>query len=131
MKRYMLDTNVVSNFMRGNAKVDANMIRRPAESLFVSSIVAAELLYGVFRKPEAVRLNALIREFLSKSQILPWDSSTAQIWADFRTRLEKAGKMLTPHDMQIAAHAISLDMILVTDDRAFLGIDGLEVENWA
>jgi len=130
MKRYMLDTNVVSDFLRDRAGIDIKMLTLPRERTFISAIVAAELLYGVSRRPEATRLNMLVERFLSEVQILPWDAEVARVWGIFRTALEKSGRMLEPHDMQIAAHAISADMVLVSSDRAFEGIEGLQLENW-
>jgi tRNA(fMet)-specific endonuclease VapC len=131
MKRYMLDTNVVSDFLRGNGAVEIKLMTLPADRVFVSAIVAAELLHGVAKRPLATRLNGVIEGFLSKVEILSWDADVARGWGSFRASLEKSGRMLEPHDMQIAAHAISLDMVLVSNNRAFEGIDGLELENWA
>src|SRR4051812_24173740 len=131
MKRYMLDTNVVSDLLRGNAAIDVKLLALAFERIFISSIVAAELLHGVARRPEATRLHALIENFLSRTEILSWDADVARVWGRFRAALERSGRMLEPHDMQIAAHAISQGMVLVSNDRAFEGIDGLQLENWA
>lgn len=130
MKRYLLDTNAVRDFLRGRAGMDVKMMTLPHERIFLSAIVAAELLYGIVRRPEAHSLNAAIKHFIDQVEILPWDADVARVWADFRTSLEKSGQMLTPHDMQIAAHAIAMDMVLVSNDRAFEGIEGLQLENW-
>jgi tRNA(fMet)-specific endonuclease VapC len=130
MKRYMLDTNVVSGLLGGNSAIDIRMLSTPDENLCISAIVAAELMHGMAKRPQAVRLNSMIAAFLEKTKILPWDAEVALIWGGFRADLEKSGRMLEPHEMQIAAHAIAEDMILVSNNRAFEGIDGLELENW-
>lgn len=130
MRRYMLDTDIVTDFLRGNSVIDVKMISLPRERMCVSAIVAAELMHGMAKRPQAVRLNSMIEDFFDETEILPWDVDVARVWREFRADLERAGRILQPHDMQIAAHAIAQGMVLVSNDRAFEGIDGLELENW-
>lgn len=52
------------------------------------------------------------------------------VYGDLRTSLEASGTGLSPHDLLIAAHAMTLHATIVTDDQAFSRVPGLSVENW-
>lgn len=63
--------------------------------------------------------------------ILPFDEEAAEIYGDVRSELEKEGKPIGANDMLIAAHALSLDLILVTNnEKEFSRVRGLKSENW-
>jgi len=130
MTRYMLDTNTVSYFVRANPNVTSVMLARNYSDLCISSIVEAELLYGVERAPAATRIANVVREFLARVESLPWTSQESACFAVTRTRMERVGKSLELHDMLIAAHALSLGATLVTADAAFRHVPGLAVEDW-
>ena len=127
---YLLDTNIASFIIREDEQVVKrfNSVRR--ELVHISVITEAELLFGIARKPEAVRLHALVREFLNSSTILEWTSVAASQFAFTRASRERAGMLLGDMDMMIAAHALAEDAILVTNDNAFRRIDRLRVEDW-
>ena len=131
MTRYMLDTNTVSYFVRANPNVTKAIFAKNYSDLCVSSIVEAELLYGVERAPAATRIAAVVREFLSRVDSLPWTSQESACFAVTRTRMERSGKSLQLHDMLIAAHALSLGATLVTSDAAFRHVPRLAVEDWS
>lgn len=98
----------------------------------ISVMTQAELLYGLEKKPTAIRLRQGIESLLSDVEILPWDSTAAYAYAKLRARMNAAGKSLTAFDMLIAAHAAAEHAILVTHDRAFLHASPfLEVTDWA
>ena len=60
----MLDTNTVSQLIRGHPAVTARVVSAPMDSLCISAITEAELLFGLARRPKAVRLDGLVRGFL-------------------------------------------------------------------
>jgi tRNA(fMet)-specific endonuclease VapC len=98
----------------------------------VSTITISELQYGISksrkRKKNEIRLN----EFITPLEILPYDESAAKAYGDLRYELEKAGKPIGPLDLLIAAHAVSRNLIVVTNnDKEFKRIKKLKVENWA
>jgi tRNA(fMet)-specific endonuclease VapC len=98
----------------------------------ISAITEGELMYGLARKPEAVRLRAGIEALLASVQILPWDSQAARAYGTLRAQLTAAGKTLSNMDMLIAAQAMATDAILVTRDAAFSQVEALHpVTNWA
>jgi tRNA(fMet)-specific endonuclease VapC len=131
MIRYMLDTNTVSYFVRGNPHVTKTVVSHDYSSLCISTIVEAELLYGIERNPAATRVATIVHEFLSRVDALPWTSQESACFAVTRTKMERSGKSLQLHDMLIAAHALSLGATLVTSDTAFRHVPSLTVEDWS
>jgi len=130
---YMLDTNICSYIIR-NAPVGVkNKLKQVEENheLALSSIVVSELFYGAYKKGSE-RLIKLIENFIESFVIYDFDKKAAEIYGKIRTELEKSGNVIGAYDLQIAAHALSLDAVLVTNnEREFKRIKGLRIENWA
>jgi len=130
MFRYMLDSSTIGNLIRN----DANIVRRIASVdmalLCISSIVEGEIHYGLAKRPEARRLALVIGEFLKRVETVPWDSRTARCYGELRAWMEKHGSVLSPMDTLIAAHALSLNLTLVTCDKSFQSVERLLVEDW-
>jgi tRNA(fMet)-specific endonuclease VapC len=61
---------------------------------------------------------------------MPWDDAVAQTYGSLRAQRHREGTPLAPLDLQIAAHAVHLKAMLVTDDKAFANIKTLAIENW-
>jgi tRNA(fMet)-specific endonuclease VapC len=129
--RYLLDTNTASHIAKDtipSATRQFNRIRR--NTVAISVISEAEMLFGLAKIPEAKVLGSAIREFLSSIAILPWDSNAAGHYAHLRAALQRTGKTLGAMDMLIAAQALAVDAILVTNDAAFQRISHLKTEDW-
>ena len=97
----------------------------------VSTITVSELHYGV-AKSKNRRLNKQrVEEFLSPLEILPYDEIAATIYGDIRLQIEKVGKPIGPLDLLIAAHALSRNLVLITNnEKEFKRVNKLKVENW-
>jgi tRNA(fMet)-specific endonuclease VapC len=130
MKRYLLDTNTVSHLIKAHPNVTRNVVAVPMASLCISAITEGELQFGLAKRPDAKRLHHVVQEFLLRVDVLPWDSTVAKQYGMVRAGLEQKGKILSPLDLQIAAHAISVDAVLVSNDQAFRQIPGLMLEDW-
>jgi len=104
----------------------------PMDSIVISVVTQAELLYGLARKGHSAAFASLIREFLLRVEVLPWDGEAATVYGDLRSSCASSGITLGALDMMIAAHAVAAKAILVTHDKAFsLVPDGvLNVEDW-
>ena len=126
----MLDTNTVSHLIKGHSTVARRVAAMPMELLCVSSITEGELLFGVAKRPEAARLGKIVREFLQRVDRLPWDSHVAQHYGLLRAAWAGKGKNLAPLDLLIAAHAVAVGAVLVTNDQAFGHVTGLLLEDW-
>ena len=97
----------------------------------ISSITVSELHYGVsksrFQKENLKRLE----EFLTPFQVLPYDENASKHYGEIRSYLETKGLIIGPLDLLIAAHALSLNLKLVTNnEKEFIRIPSLKVENW-
>jgi tRNA(fMet)-specific endonuclease VapC len=130
MKRYMLDTNTVSHLLKGHPDVARRVVAVPMASLCISAITEGELLFGLAKRPDAKRLHAAVHELLKRVDVLPWDSDTAERYGPVRADMERRGKILGPLDLLIATHALAVDTVLVTNDRAFGQVVGLHLEDW-
>jgi tRNA(fMet)-specific endonuclease VapC len=128
----MLDTNVASRFIRTSpSPMDERLTQTAASAITISAITKGELRFGLERKPGALRLRAAVEAFLSRVEVLPWGSAAAMAYGDVRARLSRVGTSLGALDMLIAAHALAEEAVLVTSDKAFARVPGLEVEDWA
>jgi tRNA(fMet)-specific endonuclease VapC len=71
-----------------------------------------------------------MQEFLRRVEVLPWDSTAADRYGFVRADIEKRGQTLAPLDLLIAAHALSIGAVLVTNDRVFHQVPHLDIEDW-
>jgi tRNA(fMet)-specific endonuclease VapC len=128
---FMLDTNVCVDLLRGRNRGIIGHIERHADELSISTIVVAELQHGVFKSSDPTRHLNILANFFAPFEILPFDELAAGTYGRIRSSLEQAGTPIGPLDTLIAAHALSLDCTLVTNnEREFRRVDGLLVENW-
>jgi tRNA(fMet)-specific endonuclease VapC len=126
----MLDTNTVSSFIKENPKVSKRISSLSMDKLCLSVISEGELLYGLAKKPNALNLHSIVREFLKRVDVLDWDSDVAEYYGSLRAQLERSGSLMGSLDMQIAAHAAQIGAVLVTNDQAFKRVHKLKVEDW-
>ena len=131
-QRYMLDTNVVSHIMQGgDAALLARLVQVPVGQVVISSVTLAELEYGLHRKGQPVRLKNAMTQVLLRVDVLPWDESVARCYGAFCSTLEARGINLSDLDMMIAAHAVAVDAVLVSRDKAFTQVpEPLRLETW-
>ena len=127
----MLDTNTISHLIKAHPEVARRVTATPMSSLCMSAITQGELMFGLAKRPEATRLHIAVRELLRRVDVHPWDSATAEYYGTVRAAMTRRGKILAPLDLLIAAHALSLGAVLVTNDKAFSLIDALPVEDWS
>ena len=131
MTRYLLDTNIASCIIKGNSPaVDRRLVKVAMADLAISAVTEGELRFGAARLPHATRLHNLIEDFFLRVAILPWDSNAAQQYGQLRATLEREGQPMGNLDVMIGAHALALDVVLVTNDRAFGRVKRLKVEDW-
>jgi len=130
MRRYMLDTNTVSHLLREHPSVARRVVAVPMASLCISAVTEGELLFGLAKRPAAKQLHVAVREFLRRVDVLPWDSTAAELYGTVRADMASQGKVLAPLDLLIATHALSVDAVLVTNDQAISQMANLHIEDW-
>lgn len=130
--KYLLDTNVCIDYLnRRYVSVVERVQRSAPDDLCLSSVVVAELRYGADHSTRRAQNHARIDVLTVEIQCVDFDLSTARTFGRLRSALEAAGTPIGPYDMMIAAHALSLGLILVTDNEGeFRRVEGLKVENW-
>lgn len=131
---YLLDTNTIGYMVNGRSQAARLAMREHIKHsiLAISTISEAEVLYGLAKKPEAIRLRNTVETLFGVLKILPWDSNAAQAYGRLRAQLSTEGKSLSHMDMLIAAHALATNAILVTGDKAFQHVQALRPTlNWA
>ena len=128
---YMLDTNILSDLVRRPDGRVADRIREVGElSVCTSVIVAAELRYGAALRGSE-RLTQQVEAILGAMTVIAWDQPADAMYATVRAELERAGTPIGGNDLLIAAHAMTLDVSLVTaNTREFERVRELRVENW-
>ena len=130
--KYMLDTNICIYILKQNNEKVLNRINKcQYGDICISSIVYSELIYGVEKSASREKnLNNLLK-FLAPIKVYDYDINASNEYGVIRTALEKERNTIGPMDLLIAAHAKSLNTILVTNnEREFRRVKGLKVENW-
>jgi tRNA(fMet)-specific endonuclease VapC len=132
MMDYLLDTNIcIELIRRRSAKILRRLQKCQIGQVGISSITLAELQYGVYKSRDPQRNKMALVEFCAPLEIPPFDDRAASIYGQIRTAIEEAGKPIGPMDMLIAAHALALGAILVTNNhREFARVPKLHIENW-
>ena len=129
---YLLDTNICIYIIKKNPKqvVDRIKTLKPHQ-VKLSSISISEMEYGASKSKKRERNRQALLHFASAFDIIAFDDSDAEVYGLIRAELEKKGQIIGPYDMQIAAQAISRDLILVTNNISeFLRISNIKLENW-
>jgi tRNA(fMet)-specific endonuclease VapC len=128
--KFLLDTDTVSYWLRGEGGVvDALKTQRRAE-IAISAVTASELELGVARR-RSRKLRRIVRDLLTEMPVAPYDLAAARAYGRLANLLLRRGTPIGMADTMIAAHALSLNVTLVTHNtRHFRRVRGLRVEDW-
>ena len=133
MIRYLLDTNIISYFVKG---VSASLVQRmqvglDAQDVAISAITRAELRYGVELMDKFDKRRRRIDLLLKELPALPWGDEAADEFGRLKASLRRNGTPVGDFDTQIAAHALAENLILVTHNtRHFEKVPVLKLEDW-
>jgi len=128
----MLDTNTCIHIIKYRSEgVYNRMCTLPVEDVALSSIAAAELWYGVALSSKKRQNEAALKDFLEYAEVLNWPNGAGPIYGRIRKHLKEKGTPIGAMDFLIAAYALFLDAVLVTDNtREFERVPDLRLENW-
>ena len=134
MPIFLLDSNALSSMIRDPDGPVSKQFERnsanPSNRMLTSIVTACEVRYGAVKKGSK-RLSERLDIVLTNVEVVPLSAGADKTYAVLRTDLERRGKLIGPNDMLIAAHALALDAILVTDNvREFERVKALRIENW-
>ena len=97
----------------------------------VSSITLSELEYGVIKSSKPAQNHLALAQFLAPMEILPYGDEAAHHYGELRVYLEKHGTPIGSLDMLIAAHALSTDCVLITNNvKEFQRVPNLKIDTW-
>jgi len=128
----MLDTNICIYIIKNKPESVKERFREfEIGELCISSISVSELMYGAYKSQKIERNLQALESFLMPFEIVDYDYVASIEYGKIRASLEKKGQVIGNMDMQIAGHALALDMTLVTNNtKEFIRIDGLSLDNW-
>ena len=129
MRKILIDTSAYSHLLRGSAEV-LNALGR-ADIVHMSVFVLAELYTGFKGGSKETRNKDLLERFLRRPTVrtVPATRETAEVFAEIKHALRKAGTPLPINDVWVAAHAVETGSVLVTFDAHFKQIGGLRLWN--
>lgn len=129
--RYLLDTNVLIALTKNRPGLMDRLEVCPAGAILLSSVVVAEIEYGIAKSVRQEHNRRVFDTLLSGFMVVTFDAMAAKRYGPLRAQLEHQGRLIGPYDLMIAAHALALDATLVTDNVGeFSRVPGLIVENW-
>lgn len=130
--RYMLDTDLCIELMRGKAAAALDQLMRlEVNEAGISTITLYELCYGASKSKRPTATRTQVYSLCAPLFIAPFDSAAAEVAGELRAGLDAAGTPIGPNDILIAGHALCLGATLLTANvREFSRISGLVIENW-
>ena|SRR3990167_2543159 len=140
--KYMLGTNICSYIIKNRPhEVHAKFKTLSMDDCCISSITYAELKYWVARnkrlhiksKNQSIpKVNEqVINNFVSHLDILEFGTHAADVYGEIRDFMAAAGLIVGNADLFIGAHAISLNLVLVTNNiKEFVHFPNIQLENW-
>lgn len=128
---YLLDTNIITALVRDpRGAVFTKLQEKLPAAICTSIVVAAEIEFGL-AKGVSPRMHAQVQAIMASLEILPLAAPVQQHYGQIRAHLTRQGQPIGPNDLFIAAHALALDMTLVSNNlREFSRVPGLKLENW-
>jgi tRNA(fMet)-specific endonuclease VapC len=130
MPAFMLDTDSVSFALRGQGRVASRILEHRPSEICISAITLGELRYGAARRNSS-KLHELIDAFTANVAVMPFDEACAAHFGILASKLAERGSPIGEFDALIAAHAVALELTLVTNNvKHFARVAGLRVENW-
>lgn len=127
---FLLDTNVISDILRKQAAVLAELNTHTPAEVAMSCVSEGELLYGIANNPQATTLHQAVHTVIKTIRPFPWDSEAAACYGRLKAELRRSGRMLSELDMMIEAQALAANLCLVTSDAAFAQVAGLTIADW-
>ena len=131
MLKYLLDTNIAIYVIKRRPVEVMGVFNENAGRMAISSITLSELLHGAEKSVKVAQNLAVVEEFASLLEVLPYTAKASQHYGAIRASLERVGRPIGVNDLHIAAHARSEGLTLVTNNVGeFERVPGLLMENW-
>ena len=130
---FLLDTNILSYIRRNRPPEVLSRFQKLKHGEAVFSVITfGELLYGAAKSLRRVEAMMQLQELRRALPIATLPEAAADAYGDIRADLESRGQGIGNNDLWLAAHAITANLILVTNnEREFARVKGLKIQNWA
>jgi len=130
--KYLLDTNICVFVIRQKPQRVIHRFRQhDPDDLGISTVTLAELRYGADKSQDPVKNHNALNAFLAPLEIADFDARASEAYGKVRLDLESRGLPIGPLDTMIAAHALSLNVAVVSNNTSeFSRVTGLTVEDW-
>jgi tRNA(fMet)-specific endonuclease VapC len=131
MLKYLLDTNIAIYVIKRRPVAVLGLFNENAGRMAISAISLSELFHGAEKSARVAQNLAVVEEFVSLLEVLPYTAKASMHYGAIRSTLEKSGRPIGVNDLHIAAHARSAGLTLVTNNVGeFERVPGLLLENW-
>ena len=131
MLKYLLDTNIAIHVIKRRPIEVLGVFNENAGRMAISAVTLSELFHGAEKSAKVARNLAVVEDFASLLEVLPYTAKASQHYGAIRSALEGVGRPIGVNDLHIAAHARSEGLTLVTNNLGeFERVPGLLTENW-
>ena len=131
MLKYLLDTNIAIHVIKRRPIEVLGVFNENAGRMAISAVTLSELFHGAEKSAKVAQNLAVVEEFASLLEVLPYTAKASQHYGAIRSALERVGRPIGVNDLHIAAHARSEGLTLVTNNLGeFERVPGLLTENW-
>jgi len=127
--KYLLDTNVVSDYLRGVEPVVKKIQKAKPSDLAISAVTIMALRYGAARRQSA-KLTAAVEAFVTGVTVVAFDAEASEQAGLLRAAMESKGITIALADCQIAATALAMGVTLVSNDADLKRVPKLKVQDW-
>ena len=129
---YMLDTDTsIYTIKNRPISVRKQFVKLEMDQICISVVTYAELIFGTENSSDPKRNRAVLDHFARHLTVHDWDTTAAEHYGSVRHKLEREGTPIGSMDMMIAAHALSIGAVLVTNnEKHFRRVGGLKLTNW-
>lgn len=116
MKRYVIDSDILIYFLKGNVSVIENLTKISVDNLYITRINYTELIYGAYNSSKIEENLPIIYQFVEKFKILEFDQKSSIIFARLKANLKQNGKLIADMDLMIASISLANNCVLATNN---------------
>lgn len=132
MIKLMLDTNILIYIIKYKPEsVIEHFMKYKPQQIGISSIVYAEMMYGVYNSVHHQRNLAAFHALVDNLVVVDFNTKAATLYGEHKARLKKSGQLISDNDLLVGCHALALGVPLISNNISeYQRIDGLKLENW-
>jgi tRNA(fMet)-specific endonuclease VapC len=129
---YLIDTDILIYSLKGHEIVQKRFLENEKIPKSISVVSYGELLYGAKKSTNCEKNLAVVYRIKELFPIIDVDKAVMETFSDLKVKMRKTGTIIDDMDLLIAATALTMNFILVTNnEKHFRKIAGLRIENWA